>query len=179
MDGVPVLVAGAYAGSLAAAIRRFKYGPCPELASELAALLVPWALELAANAGRPAWVPVPLSAARRVERGYNQSALLARALARASGCRDLPRLLVRGRDTPRQARLGRALRLENVKGAFSVSGWCPPRIVLVDDVVTTGATVRGCLDALRAAGAEVCAVVALARAGREHVAAPADSPSTS
>jgi predicted amidophosphoribosyltransferase len=69
------------------------------------------------------------------------------------------------RATDQQARLAREERLANVRGSFRVRGpWRSGRVVLVDDVLTTGATANACLDALKCAGSDVIAVVALARA---------------
>jgi ComF family protein len=163
-DGVPVVAAGRYSPPLSHAIRRLKFEGRPELARPLATLLL---AELGALSFAPddAWVPVPLHRARLVERGFNQAALLARALADGTGGVYAPRTLERRRATEQQARLGRAERRDNALGAFvlrrPVAGG---RVVLVDDVVTTGATARACLEALREGGADVLAIVALARA---------------
>lgn len=162
LDGVPLVVAGAYQSPLAPAIRRFKFEGRSELAPELARLL---AARLAVFAPEGAqFVPVPLHRARLVERGYNQSALLAQRLARELGGQARPRALERTRATEQQAQLDRRARGENVRGAFRVRAQPPLRpIVLVDDVVTTGATARACVDALRQVGSEVALVAALAR----------------
>jgi ComF family protein len=102
-------------------------------------------------------IPVPLAPGRRRERGFNQSELVARALSERIGVPVDGQGLNRVRDTPRQ--VGRTVdeREQNVAGAFecasreSVRG---QRIALVDDVMTTGATLRACAATLRAAGAE-------------------------
>ncbi|HTQ07251.1 MAG TPA: phosphoribosyltransferase family protein [Polyangiaceae bacterium] len=163
LDGVPLVVAGRYQAPLAPAIRRFKFEGHSELAPELARLLAPHLAVFELTSVR--YVPVPLHRARLVERGFNQSALLAQRLARELGGRAEPRLLERVRVTQQQAQLGREARAENVRGAFRVRrGVSGERVVLVDDVVTTGATARACVGALRAAGSEVLLVAALARA---------------
>jgi ComF family protein len=162
-DGVPLVVAGAYAPPLAPAIRRLKFEGHAELAPELARLLVPHLALLGSLAGA-SFVPVPLHRARLVERGFNQAALLARALAEAAGGHFLPRALERRRETSQQARLGKRDREANVKEAFVARKVPPTRVILVDDVVTTGSTALACLRTLRQAGFEVLAVVALARA---------------
>jgi ComF family protein len=164
IDGVPVVAAGLYEGSLVTAIRAFKYSRRAELASTLADLVRPHAGRLEVSAD-DAWVPVPLHPRRLAERGYNQSALLARELSRGTHARCLPRLLARTSDTLKQAALKRSERALNVSKAFSVRGRQRPQsVVLVDDVVTTGATVTACMHALAASGIRVLAVVAVARA---------------
>jgi ComF family protein len=110
-------------------------------------------------------LPVPLHPARRRARGFNQAELLARALARhAAGCDVVTGVLARHRDTPSQTGLGAAQRRRNVRGAFAVrrpSLVAGRRLVLVDDVFTTGATARECARALHAADArEVCLITA-------------------
>ena len=99
---------------------------------------------------------VPLHGVRRRERGYDQAACLAASLADELGVPFVPGLLRRTRATPPQSGLGAAARRENVRGAFEVTrpAWVRGRRVLVvDDVLTTGATVAECLAVLRSAGA--------------------------
>jgi ComF family protein len=162
--GLPLITAGLYAPPLQQAIRRYKYGGCPELARGLAALLSEpiGALELSE---RDAFVPVPLHPKRLAERGYDQAALVARALARMHRARFVPRLLERVRDTSQQASLDRSNRDKNIEGAFRQrQAFGSGRLVLVDDVLTTGATIRACLQALAQGGSRVLAVAAVARA---------------
>jgi ComF family protein len=164
LEGVPVVSAGSYERPLDVAIRRFKFERHPELARPLSDLLVSSVQGLGVEPS-DAWVPVPLHRTRLVERGFNQSALVARCLAKCTRSVFAARVLERPRDTEQQARLGRAARSDNALGAFALRR--PPtvrRVVLVDDVVTTGATARACLAALREGGVEVLAVVALAQA---------------
>jgi ComF family protein len=116
--------------------------------------------------------PVPLHWRRRWQRGFNQSELLARAVARRYGLPVLD-VLRRKRATPTQAGLSNARRRSNVAGAFTVRGAVSGRrILLVDDVMTTGATAAACAAALKRAGARHVAVLALARVDRRGVAAP-------
>lgn len=141
-----------YGGSVADAIRRFKY----EGRSELGLVL---GSRVARDAG--AWegrvdgvVPVPLHWRRRRMRGYDQAALLARPVARALGVPVMFRCLRRTRNTPSQVLLPHADRHRNVRGVFesrALEG--SPRLLLLDDVRTTGATLASATDALCRAGA--------------------------
>jgi ComF family protein len=152
--GGPVRAPFAYGGALSQAITRFKYEDCPHLARPLGQLLLRLVPELRAE-GIDRVVPVPLHPARLAERGFNPPALLARPVARALGAGWSPTGLRRIRDTPRQAQLDRRLRLVNVQGAFEArEAFGGEHVLLVDDVSTTGATLRVCAGALRAAGAE-------------------------
>ena len=114
-------------------------------------------------------VPVPLHWTRLFQRRFNQSALLAHAIRKAGGPPVAPDWLVRRRRTPSQGQLGPLARERNVKGAFalkkgrSVRG---RRVVIIDDVLTTGATVEECARVLRRGGAEFVGVLTLARALR-------------
>jgi ComF family protein len=119
-------------------------------------------------------VPVPLHWTRLWRRRYNQSALLAQAVAGALGRpdgspRSAPDLLYRKRRTPSQGHRTRLQRAENVRGAFALrhpSAVEGRRIVLIDDVLTSGATVEECARILRRAGAARIDVLTLARAVR-------------
>lgn len=99
-------------------------------------------------------VPVPLHIDRRRHRGYNQSTVLAKAIAERDGSKVREDLLERVRNTPQQARLNQKERQKNVKNAFRASPECAGlSIVIVDDMRTTGATLRECAAALKKAGA--------------------------
>lgn len=154
-------------GEIAATlVSRLKYGDRPELARFCARLM--------AVAGGDFWgdgpvlVPVPLHGSRLRLRRYNQSVLLAGELARLTGLAMDPHLVRRHRKTRQQVGLSGDGRLRNVQGAFSVHPRLferleGRRIVLVDDVYTTGATVRAVTHALRRAGAEEVDVLTFAR----------------
>ena len=99
-------------------------------------------------------VPVPLSSARLRERGYNQALEIARGIAAATGIRLAPELCERARDTPAQTDLPLAERAKNVRGAFH----CPrlvagAKVAVLDDVMTTGATLDEVAGTLKRAGA--------------------------
>ena len=111
-------------------------------------------------------VPVPLHPRRARERGYNQSELLSEALAAASGIPHGVRLLAKISPTRSQATLGRQDRRRNLRGTFSLARReeaSRKRILLVDDIYTTGATVEECARVLRRGGAKSVKVVTLAR----------------
>ncbi len=110
-------------------------------------------------------VPVPLHAARLRERGYNQAALLAREMARRVGLAVDERVLVRRRATASQVKLDADQRKANVRAAFHCSGdgLTAKRILLIDDVCTTGATLEACAAALYDGGARSVQALTLAR----------------
>jgi len=114
-------------------------------------------------------VPVPLHWTRLFSRRYNQASLLAQAIHSAGGPPVAPDWLIRRRRTPSQGRLGPLARARNVRGAFALRPWRRVkglRVVIVDDVLTTGATVEECARVLRRAGAASVGVLTLARALR-------------
>jgi ComF family protein len=159
-----------YEGPLAAAIRRFKYHGQLVLAKPLAQLMVD-ALQNGPAADLQietvdAVCAVPLHESRLRERGFNQSAVLAELVAEAIG-KPLKSLLSRTRATLPQVELPAASRAANVRGAFEarlqevIEG---QRVLLIDDLFTTGATLRECARALRGSGAAEVRIFALARA---------------
>ena len=153
--GVRIRAAGAYEGALRLAVQRCKYRDERGLAEDLAGLVAALvARDLALGARIDAVVPVPLHRDRVRARGYDQAALLAAGIARRTGL-PLVAALHRIRRTRPQVELDRSDRARNVDGAFvaeagSLRGL---RVALVDDVATTGATLRSASRAARAAGA--------------------------
>ena len=148
-------------------VAAFKFRDRVELAPTLALRMVQ-AVEAAAQPLPDLLLPVPLSAERLAERGYNQAWELTRPLARELRVVADARLLQRPIDTGHQAELGRRERQRNLRSAFMVdprrrSALSGRRVALVDDVMTTGATAREAASALLRAGAEAVDVWVLAR----------------
>jgi ComF family protein len=160
----------AYDGGSRELILAFKHADRLELAPMFAHMMEASGAD--ALAGAEFLVPVPLHWTRLVARRANQAAELARALSRLTGIAFSPDALIRVRRTPPQGRFGgTAGRFRNVQGAFRVSSAfakraAGKRIVLVDDVWTTGATLNSCARALTKAGAAQVAAVTLARVVR-------------
>jgi predicted amidophosphoribosyltransferase len=170
MGPAPVAVRGlevwapvAYDGPAADLVKALKFHAAARLAGDMAAIVV-----ANAPAGLLAGglVPVPLHPARRRSRPYNQAARLAEAISSRSGL-PLADCLRRTGSDARQVGRGRVARLGAAAGSFEAGKPVPPAALLVDDVVTTGATLAACAAALRAAGARQVGAIAFARtAGR-------------
>jgi len=156
-----------FEGPLMNAIHAFKYGGKSHYAKSLGPLLAQFVSDTLYLGTRPIIMPIPLHPKRLRERGFNQSLLLARYV-----CKELDGeldfvSLIRTRFTPPQTTLGKAERLENLKGAFRLKEGMTVKnrvIVLIDDVVTTGSTVNECAKVLKKAGATEVLCAALARA---------------
>ncbi len=153
-----------YQEPLSQVIHKYKYEGYFGLAEPLAGLMID---------GWPAWerppdliIPIPLHRRRRRQRGYNQSELLARPLSRALGIELDTTALRRTRHTAPQVGLGPEERHDNVRGAFTAGpGLEGRRILLIDDVLTTGATMKSAAEALLAVGAAAVSAYCLARVG--------------
>ena len=154
---------GAYEGALRKLIHLFKYSGVRRLARPLGSLLSD---ALPRDRQFDMVTAVPLHWRRRWQRGFNQSELLGKTIARLRGIPSV-NVLRRGAATRAQAGLSNAQRRENVAGAFRarrrVAGL---RILLIDDVMTTGATAGACARALKKAGAKSVSLLALARVDR-------------
>lgn len=164
-----------YAYPWSSLVARFKYQQQPAWAEFFARSLLrePGVLACLRALAPGDWLlPLPLSAERLEERGFNQAWELAKALARQSrtAAQADASLLLRIRHTPAQHQLRRAYRLANVKGAFLVEplrahGVRERQVVLVDDVMTTGASLNAAAQALRDAGARHITAIVFARTG--------------
>ncbi len=163
-QGHRILTPFAYEGPVAKAIHRLKFSNRPELAHALGQRLATEVIRARISSDATI-VPVPTTPERIIERGYNQSALLAAALARKAGLRSLPTALERTHFAPHQVGADKAQRARQVAGAFSANSRfiSNKNVILVDDVVTTGATSAACAAAIEAVGGRLVAAVAVAR----------------
>jgi len=155
-----------YRGAAKAAVHAFKYGKTLCLAPDLVNLLTACVKTQYADARFDAVTFVPLYPKRERERSYNQANILARRLAVALGLSFVPNGLSRTRQTPSQTDLSASARRKNVHNAFEVpdKGWIKGRsLLLVDDVMTTGATVDECARILKKSGAAHVFVATVAR----------------
>jgi ComF family protein len=149
-------------GGTRQAVHRLKYDGWWRLSESIALAMQ----RLGPLRGGGLLVPIPLSARRRRKRGYNQSEHLARGLAQLTGLSVDPNRLRRIREAGSQTALSPQVRRANVAGAFHASPSAGVRVVLVDDVFTTGATLSAAAEALTAAGAHEVVAVTFARARR-------------
>ncbi|HEX5970705.1 MAG TPA: double zinc ribbon domain-containing protein [Gemmatimonadaceae bacterium] len=155
-------------GSAGDIVHALKYHEWPAVARAMGRRMATLRFPRDVDEERSALVPVPLARTRERERGYNQSAELARALGAAWSLPVRDDLLVRARATETQTRLTPGERHRNVSGAFRVtverSSLRGLHLVLVDDVVTTAATLNACAAALHAGGARILSFVTFGRA---------------
>jgi ComF family protein len=159
LSGVRVWAPVAYEGPARDLVRALKFRGALSLAREMSALAV-------ASAPRDflqgALVPVPLHPVRQRRRGFNQAAVLAGAIERTTGLAVSDCLRRRGPGPPQVGR-SRGARLSGPAGSIEPRARVPPAALIVDDVVTTGATVAACAAALRQAGTAELAAIAFAR----------------
>jgi ComF family protein len=153
---------------LQAALHAMKYEGLFTTAESFGRLLGRWMLTGGNTASIECIVPVPLHYLKKIERSYNQAEKIARGISGIIEKPVRPELLLRKRYTRSQTSLPAALRRKNPQGAFLAgSGPMPGHILLVDDIVTTGATMTAATSALRSAGAEKISIAAIALAAPE------------
>lgn len=167
-DAARVVAPFQYSGSALDLVHALKYGGWTGLGRVMGELMAPCVQSLE-SVDAPVLVPVPISSSRMRERGFNQAELLAGAVAACTGI-PVQLLLTRGRAARPQAQSGRSSRWSNVSDAFMVRGAVPRdavgSVIIVDDVVTTGATAQACGAALEMAGFRCTGIVAFARTTR-------------
>jgi ComF family protein len=158
-----------YRGTARSILLAFKFRGADYLGARLAEVVVErLSIRPAAEEGdHQEVVAVPATARSLRRRGYHPAELLGRAVSLHLGIPFAPRRLRKVRETQRQSGLTLARRRQNVRGAFRASGRPPRRILLVDDVATSGQTARECSAAMLAAGAEEIDVWCFARASRD------------
>ena len=162
---------GFYEAELRKLIHLFKYGRVHTLAGPLGKLL---ARALPRDQAFDVIIPLPLHWRKRWQRGFNQSELLAREIGRRTNT-SVENALRRVRNTAAQAGLTSAKRRLNVSGAFQAAKRAAidgRRVLLIDDVMTTGATAASCARALQRAGARQVTLLTLARADRRPMLDP-------
>jgi len=150
-------------------VHALKYGGWASVAQEMADRMsrLSWPLDVVEE--RAGIVPIPLASARKRERGYNQSELLARGLSRRWGIPVWDSVVIRSRETSTQTRLTPEERQGNVAGSFQIcrgklDSLAGAHVVLVDDVITTAATLNECAKVLYDAGARIISCVTFGRA---------------
>jgi ComF family protein len=158
------LAAFSHGGSLRRALAALKYSGASRLAPTLAGAAAPALKRLLDVSGPAALVPVPVHRERLRVRGYNQAELIARELGLVTR-QPFADVLERTRPTTKQHRLDRAARLANLRGALAVrtGASVPARVIVVDDIITTTATLEACASVLVEAGAREVYAVAIAR----------------
>jgi len=163
-----------FSGAMRTLVHQFKYADRHDARALFGRWLAETGRDLVGRADLI--VPVPLARLRLLTRRFNQAAVLAQELSRRTGLPVAPHALKRTRTTPSQVGLTHDQRRRNVAGAFRVPSHCAPavadrRVLLIDDVITTGATAEACARALKRAGAAGVDVLALAMVTNEALAA--------
>ncbi|MGC8684148.1 MAG: ComF family protein [bacterium] len=154
-----------YDGAMIKLIHRFKFGDQVHLAEFFAEQLIKLYNEDFAAQGIHCIIPVPLSEGRLKHRSYNQTQLLAKILSRQLSLPVYNNVLIKVKETAPQSRLNSAQRYENVKHAYRVVNnhqFKNKNVLLIDDVITTGATTNACTKVLMRAGAKRVYVMAIA-----------------
>ena len=181
-DALPLLTWGTYEGTLKRAIAALKYHGQPQLATPLGQALGQHWQQFPFKTGRsPLVVPIPMHSEKQRQRGFNQAELLAKAFCQQTGLPLVRQGLARRKVTTPQFGLGLQARQQNLAGAFTIGRTFERQrptspVLLLDDIYTTGTTVKVAAAELRRWGISVCGVVTLASAVLEKSrSAPAPS----
>jgi ComF family protein len=175
ISGLPPLYGwGNYEGALKQSLARLKYERCSLLAEPLGQGLAKLWLDLGPQDFNLGVVPIPLHGDRQRQRGYNQAELIARSFCQVTGMPLRPNGLIRTQATTAQFGLSRRERYQNLSNVFEVGADLkkypnPRNLVLVDDIFTTGATLKSATETLQQAGFKVTALLAVAIAERRNV----------
>ena len=162
---------GPYEGLLKEGLAKFKYTGVQSLAKVFATFLADMVInepsfhELLKDSRNTVLVPVPLASEKEQQRGFNQSKLLAQELGKILSFKVVDKVLVKVIDTPSQAKLGKEARIMNLRGAFKVVNselLRKRKVLLIDDIFTTGATVEECTEALINAGVKTISALTVA-----------------
>jgi ComF family protein len=169
-EALPVVGWGEYGGGLKRAIAALKYENHPELAQLLGQYLADSWLQAPLSQKSVTVVPIPLHPDKRAQRGFNQAELIARSFCQATGLPLKPKGLARVQATEAQFSLSPQAREQNLAAAFALGQdflrQRPGTVLLIDDIYTTGATVRSAAKVLRQQQISVCGVAAVAIAGQ-------------
>jgi ComF family protein len=175
IPGLPPLYGwGNYEGALKQSLARLKYDRRPQVAEPLGQGLAQLWLDLGPRDFNLGVVPIPLHGDRQRQRGYNQAELIARSFCQVTGMPFRPNALIRTQATTAQFGLSRRERYQNLSNVFEVGADLkkhpnPRNLVLVDDIFTTGATLKSATDTLQQAGFKVTGLLTVAIAERRNV----------
>lgn len=171
-DSLCIVAWGRYTDALKRAIASLKYDNHPELALPLGEWLAAAWLELPQRPARLTVVPIPMHVSKQQQRGFNQAELLAEHFCDQTRLPLLRQGLIRHRETTAQFGLTATTRADNLKDAFAIGKDClarsPAPVLLLDDIYTTGATVRSAAQTLRRQGIRVWGVAVVAQAALDR-----------
>ena len=156
----------AYEGKMKEILHAYKFRGRKTLAPFFSTLLIRFAKAYVDTASFDAVAAVPLDAHKKIERGFNQSQLLSKKIAKALNLPDLSGQLFRKNASSAQSLLSREARMLNVKNVFSAhpeKSFSSKRVLLIDDILTTGLTASECAKAIKRAGATWVSALAVAR----------------